>query len=123
MAQSDDLLAMLASETSRRSQTLIGGVQELARADDPDSALVESLRVEAHGLKGAALVVHQVRLAELAQRIETALTASREEGLIDVDLAARLVAASSALHEGAQAAAEGTTEPPTVSEALASLGD
>jgi chemotaxis protein histidine kinase CheA len=118
-----ELLDMLAAETNRRSAVIIGGVQELARSGVADPAKVEALRGEAHGLKGAASVVGQSRLAELAERIEVAFTARRDEGAIDIEMAARLVAATSALHEGAQAAAEGTTEPPAVGEALLSLRD
>jgi chemotaxis protein histidine kinase CheA len=98
-------------------------VEELARSGASDPAKVEALRGQAHGLKGAASVVGQSRLAELAARIEVVFTERRADGAIEIEMAARLVAATSALHEGAEAAAEGTTEPPAVGEALLSLSD
>jgi len=116
-----ELLDMLASETDRRSATIIEGVESLAQAGESAPERVEALRVEAHGLKGAALVVGQSRLAELALRIEDVLAARMDEGTIDVDLAAKLIPATSALHEGAEAAAERTSEPPSVGAALESL--
>jgi chemotaxis protein histidine kinase CheA len=116
-----ELLDMLATETNRRSATLINGLETLAESGDSSPDRIEVLRVEAHGLKGAALVVGQPRLAELALRIETILTTRMAPGTIDVDLAARLILATSALREGAQAAADGSEEPPSVATALDSL--
>jgi chemotaxis protein histidine kinase CheA len=121
MASQTELLDMLATETDRRSAAIIEGVEALAKAGESDPDRVESLRVEAHGLKGAALVVGQSRLAELALRIETILTTRLAHGTIDMDLAAKLVPATSALREGAQAAADGSKEPPSVGKALDSL--
>ncbi len=112
---------MLASETSRRSETLIAGVQELS-ASGPDPAKVEQLRVDAHGIKGAAMVVGQERLAELARLIEDALAARAESGEIESALATDIVGAVNALHEGTTAAASGAEEPPAVAESLKVLG-
>jgi HPt (histidine-containing phosphotransfer) domain-containing protein len=117
-----DLLDMLASETDRRSEAIIEGVQALCTSGKADAKRLEELRVEAHGLKGAALVVGQERLAELARFVEQALADCKKSGRIDPALAARVVAATSALHEGAQAAAEGVGEPSSVAESLAELG-
>ena len=39
---------MLASETDRRSKTLIKGVKKLSKSGDSDPDAVESLRVDAH---------------------------------------------------------------------------
>ena len=114
---------MLATETDRRSATLIEGVEALAESGESAPERVEVLRVEAHGLKGAALVVGQSRLAELALRIEAILTTRMAPGTIDMDLAAKLVPATSALREGAQAAADDADEPPSVEAALESLAD
>jgi len=116
-----ELLDMLATECDRRSVTIIEGVESLAESGDSAPERVEALRVEAHGLKGAALVVGQSRLAELALRIETILTTRIAPGTIDMDVAAKLVPATSALREGAQAAADDTEEPPSVASALDSL--
>ena len=46
-----DLLDMLASETDRRADTIIEGVEKLA-GSGANGPKVEALRVEAHGLKG-----------------------------------------------------------------------
>lgn len=114
---------MLATETKRRSTAIIEGLESLAQTGESAPERVEALRVEAHGLKGAALVVGQPRLAELALRIEVILTSRIGPGTIDVDLAAKLIPATNALNEGAEAAAEGTDEPPSVGTAVASLAD
>jgi HPt (histidine-containing phosphotransfer) domain-containing protein len=116
-----ELLDMLAAETDRRSAAIIEGVESLAQTGESAPERVEALRVEAHGLKGAALVVGQPRLAELAMRIEDLLAARMEAGTIDVGLAAKLIPATSALHEGAEAAADGSDEPPSVGTTLESL--
>jgi chemotaxis protein histidine kinase CheA len=122
MAQTE-LLDMLSAETDRRSAAITKGLEELSKSGDQDSDAVESLRVEAHGLKGAALVVGQQRLAELAMRMEELLTMRIGPGTIDGDLAAKLVPAAAALQEGARAAASGDEEPASVAAALDSLTD
>lgn len=117
-----ELLDMLATETDRRRKTLIKGVEKLAKSGKSDPGKVEELRVDAHGIKGAAMVVGQDRLAKLALKIEEALKASTDSGQIDSGLAAAIVGAVNALHEGARAAAEGADEPPSVEAALKGLG-
>ena len=117
MPQSE-LLDMLASETDRRCETIIKGVEGLAESDSSDADQFESLRVEAHGLKGAALVVGQPRLAELAQRIEAVFAERSGAGTISADLAADVITAARALHEGALAAAHDTDEPASVAQSL-----
>ena len=112
---------MLAAEASRRTPTIISGLEELAASGEKDGDRVEELRVEAHGLKGAALVVGQDRLADLARQIELFLAGCVEPGRIMPGAAAVLVAAASAFDEGAQAAAEGVPEPSSVGESLAAL--
>jgi HPt (histidine-containing phosphotransfer) domain-containing protein len=116
-----DLLDMLASETDRRCGAIVEGVEELTRSERADSKRVEALRVEAHGLKGAALVVGQDRLADLAREIELSFAECQPKGKISVPLSAKLIAATSALHEGAQAVAEGLDEPTAVANSLAAL--
>jgi chemotaxis protein histidine kinase CheA len=116
-----DLLDMLVAETDRRRETILKGVEDLAASGEADPARVEALRVEAHGIKGAAMVVGQDRLAELAMRIEKALAARSESGEIEPGMAASIVAAVSALHEGAEAAAEGIGEPSSVGKSLDAL--
>ena len=116
-----DLLDMLAAETNRRCATIVEGVEQLARSDTADPKRIETLRVEAHGLKGAALVVGQDRIADLAREIELTFAKCQPKGKISVPLSAKLIAATSALHEGAQAVAEELDEPPAVADALAAL--
>jgi chemotaxis protein histidine kinase CheA len=116
-----ELLTMLASEAERRGPTIITGIEQLATSGDKDSAQIEQLRVEAHGLKGAALVVGQSRLADLARLIEQFLAACVESGEVNPADAAAVVTATSAFTEGAQAAAEGVREPSSVGDSLAAL--
>jgi chemotaxis protein histidine kinase CheA len=117
----DELLTMLAAEAGRRTPTLIEGVEALAASEKKDSARVEELRVEAHGLKGAALVVGQERLADLAKEIEQFLAGCVDTGMIAPAAAAALIAGASAFNEGAEAAADGVGEPSSVGESLAAL--
>ena len=113
---------MLASETSRRSEALIAGVQELSASGQPDPERVEQLRIDAHGIKGAAMVVGQERLAELARLIEDALAARADSGQLEEAVATNIVGAANALHEGTVAAAKGADEPPVVEDSLKALG-
>jgi HPt (histidine-containing phosphotransfer) domain-containing protein len=119
----DELLRMLAAEAGRRTPPLIEGLEALAASGEKDSARVEELRIEAHGLKGAALVVGQDRLANLAKEIEQFLAGCVDTGRIKPGAAAALIAGASAFNEGAQAAAEGVSEPSSVGESLAALAD
>jgi HPt (histidine-containing phosphotransfer) domain-containing protein len=112
---------MLAAEAERRSPTIIDGLEALAASGEKDPNRIEKLRVEAHGLKGAALVVEQDRLADLARKIELHLAGSVEKGRIKPGPAADLIAAASAFNEGAQAASEGVGEPSSVGESLQAL--
>ncbi|MGH2982731.1 MAG: Hpt domain-containing protein [Solirubrobacterales bacterium] len=117
-----DLLDMLASETDRRAGTIIKGVEKLAGSGKADPARVEELRVEAHGLKGAAMVVGLSRLGKLAERLEHFFAERTDSGRIEPKEAATAVAAVSSLDEAAKAAAEGGPEPPSVAESLGRLG-
>jgi chemotaxis protein histidine kinase CheA len=117
----EELLSMLAAEAGRRAPTIIEGLEALATSGEKDPDRIEQLRVEAHGLKGAALVVGQDRLAELAKGIEQFLAGCVDTGRIKPGAAAALVAGASAFNEGAQAAAEGVGEPSSVGESLAAL--
>jgi chemotaxis protein histidine kinase CheA len=116
-----ELLTMLASEAERRTPKIITGIEKLAASGACDPDHVEALRVEAHGLKGAALVVGQERLADLADGIEQFLRACVESGRITPAAAGAVVTATSAFAEGAQAAAEGVGEPSSVGESLEAL--
>jgi chemotaxis protein histidine kinase CheA len=116
-----DLLDMLASETDRRAAAIIEGVEELAGSGRSDSARVEELRVDAHGLKGAAMVVGQSRLGELAEQVERFFAERIDSGRIEPREAATVIAAVSSLDEAAKAVAEGGPEPPSVTESLRRL--
>jgi chemotaxis protein histidine kinase CheA len=116
-----ELLDMLAAETTRRSEAIIEGAKGLAASGESDPGAVEALRVEVHGLKGAAMVVGESRLAELALSLERLLSDQKESGVIDPSMAATVVAATAALRGGAEAAAEELDEPPVVGEWLAKL--
>ena len=74
-----------------------------------------------HGLKGAALVVGQPRLAELGEKLEIALVQRQGPGTIDPELAATLTAGVEALRDGARAVAAGEDEPPAVGDAIEAL--
>ena len=113
---------MLSSEGDRRLPAIRQGLDHLVHSADPDPSAVERLRVEVHGLRGAAMVIGESRLAELADRIERAIAERIEPGTIDSPLAARLTAAVDALGEGVVAAAQGDPEPPSLAESLGSLG-
>jgi chemotaxis protein histidine kinase CheA len=117
----DELLTMLAAEAERRSPTIIAGVEALAASGDKDPDRIEQLRVEAHGLKGAALVVGQERLADLARKMEQFLADSVKTGRIKPGPAAAVISAASAFNEGAHAAAEGVGEPSSVGDSLQAL--
>lgn len=112
---------MLAAEAERRGPTIITGIEDLAASGDKDPDRIETLRVEAHGLKGAALVVGQERLADLARLIEQYLAGCIDSGRINPTNAAAVVTATSAFTEGAQAAAEGVREPSSVGDSLDAL--
>lgn len=118
----DELLDMLAAETDRRGEAITSGLKALNNSGGGDPARVEALRVEAHGLKGAALVVGQERLAQLARLMEDAFADRIDSGEIEPEVVAAILTATGALHEGAQAAAAGAGEPPVVGEALSALG-
>jgi chemotaxis protein histidine kinase CheA len=116
-----ELLSMLSAEAERRAPMIIGGIEDLAASGKKDSDRIEALRVEAHGLKGAALVVGQGRLADLARLIEDFLAGCVDSGRINPGRAATVITATSAFTEGAQAAAEGVGEPSSVRDSLEAL--
>ena len=116
-----EILDMLAVEADRRVPTIIKGLRDLSASGDKDPQRIEELRVDAHGLKGAAMVVGERRLAELGERVEVADVQRIGPGTIQPTLATRMVAAISAFRDGAKAAAAEKTEPPSVDAALSEL--
>jgi chemotaxis protein histidine kinase CheA len=119
----DELLQMLAAEADRRVPPFREGLERIAGAPEPDRDAVEALRVEIHGLKGAALVIGQDHLGALARRAEDAIAARLGAGTIGEDLAQKLGDAADAFGEGARAAAAGEPPPPSVAAARAALPD
>lgn len=81
----------------------------------------ETLRAEAHALKGTASVVGLQRLAELAGLMESDLKDAVKNASIKENRARQIAEAAQALADGAQAASEGRDEPPDVGRSLAQL--
>ena len=67
----------------------------------------ETMRAEAHALKGTAGVVGLRRLAELAGLMESDLAEAKKTGVIRGGRTHQIADAAKALAEGAQAAADG----------------
>lgn len=112
---------MLAAEAERRLGPITDDLNRISTAPEPDHGAVEDLRVEVHGLKGAAMMIGEQHLASLAHRTEAAIAARTGAGTIDDALAARIRDACDAFLEGARAAAAGDPEPPSVARAEAAL--
>src|SRR5262245_36578139 len=108
---------MLAREADRRVPEVTKGLEELEGSSAPDPDAIEELRVEIHGLKGAAMVIGEERLGLLAASTEELLAARTRSGTIDAGLNSRLTAAVEAFHDGARAAAAGEPEPASVAQA------
>jgi chemotaxis protein histidine kinase CheA len=117
----DELLEMLAAEAKRRTPPVKKSLKKLAKASKPDPDAVEELRVEVHGLKGAALVLGQNHLGRLADRAEQLLAAAARDGTVDPELAAKLSEAMDAFEAGAAAASRGEPEPASVPDSLVAL--
>ena len=121
MDEGGELLGMFARETDRRVGVILEDCVAVSSAASPSTELAESVRAEAHSLRGAAGVIGQERLAELAEAIERAVAPRTESGGLDAILADDVAAAARALREGAIAAAQDAPEPASVEEGLAAL--
>ena len=108
------LLESFAEEARRRCDVIAAGLA--TETDD-----FETLRVEAHALKGTAGAVGLRRLAELAGLMESDLAEAKQTGVIRGGRGHQIADAAKALSEGAAAAAEGKEEPPDVGRSLAQL--
>lgn len=113
-APDPELLKSFAEEARRRCDVIAAGLA--TETDD-----FETLRVEAHALKGAAGAVGLRRLAELAGLMESDLDEAKQTGVIRGGRSHQIADAAKALCEGAVAAAEGQEEPPDVGRSLAQL--
>ncbi|HXV04941.1 MAG TPA: Hpt domain-containing protein [Solirubrobacterales bacterium] len=108
------LLESFAQEARRRCDVIAAGLA--TETDD-----FETLRVEAHALKGTAGAVGLRRLAELAGLMESDLAEAKQTGVIRGGRSHQIADAAKAISEGAAAAAEGKEEPPDVGRSLAQL--
>jgi chemotaxis protein histidine kinase CheA len=111
---------LFADETARRAEVVIEGCELVADDAVHTPELLDSMRAEAHAIKGAAAVIGQSRLAELAGRIEVLLAERRGSGLLEPRLAVRIAAATRTLEEASVALAEQRKEP-DVGAAIESL--
>lgn len=109
-----ELLESFATEAKRRCDVLAAGLAT-------ETSDFETMRAEAHALKGTAAVVGLRRLAELAGLMESDLAEAKTTGTIRGGRAHQVADAAKALAEGAVAAAEGKEEPPDVGRSLAQL--
>jgi HPt (histidine-containing phosphotransfer) domain-containing protein len=108
------LVESFAQEARRRCDVISAGL-------DTGTTDFETLRAEAHALRGTAAVVGLQRLAELAGLMESDLKEATKSGMLRPARAQQISDASKALADGAAAAAEGNEEPPDVGRSLAQL--
>lgn len=109
-----ELLASFADEAKRRCDVIAAGLA--TETND-----FETMRMEAHALRGAAAVVGLRRLAELAGLMESDLDEAKKTGTIRGGRTHQIADAAKAIAEGAAAAAKGEEEPPDVGRSLAQL--
>ncbi len=108
------LLKAFAEEAKRRCDVITAGLA--TESDD-----YETLRAEAHALRGTAGAVGLRRLAELAGLMESDLDEAKTTGVLRGGRSDQIADAAKALAEGAAAAADGKEEPPDVGRSLAQL--
>jgi len=113
-APDPELLKKFADEAKRRCDVIAAGLA--TETED-----FETLRVEAHALKGTAGAVGLRRLAELAGLMESDLAEAKKTGELRGGRSHQIADAAKAISDGAGAAAEGKDEPPDVGRSLAQL--
>ena len=113
-APSQELLDSFADEARRRCDVIAAGLAT-------ETTDFETMRNEAHALKGAAAVLGLRRLSELAGLMESDLAEAKKTGVIRGGRSHQIADAAKALAEGAGAAATGEEEPPDVGRSLAQL--
>jgi HPt (histidine-containing phosphotransfer) domain-containing protein len=113
-ATEEELLQSFAEEAKRRCDVISAG---LATGSND----FETMRAEAHALKGTASVVGLRRLAELAGLMESDLAEAKKTSTIRGGRDHQIADAAKALAEGAAAASRGEEEPPDVGRSLAQL--
>jgi HPt (histidine-containing phosphotransfer) domain-containing protein len=109
-----ELLASFAEEARRRCDVIAAGLAT-------ETTDFETMRIEAHALRGAAGVVGLRRLAELAGLMESDLAEAKKTGTIRGGRSHQIADAAKALADGAAAASKGEEEPPDVGRSLAQL--
>jgi HPt (histidine-containing phosphotransfer) domain-containing protein len=109
-----ELLASFAEEAKRRCDVITAGLAT-------ETTDFETMRLEAHALRGAAGAVGLRRLAELAGLMESDLDEAKKTGTVRGGRGHQIADAAKALAEGAAAAANGEEEPPDVGRSLAQL--
>ena len=114
VASKEELRASFAEEARRRCDVIAAGLAT-------ETTDFETMRAEAHALRGTAGVVGLRRLAELAGLMESDLAEAKTTGVIRGGRAHQIADAAKALAEGAAAAAKGEEEPPDVGRSLAQL--
>jgi HPt (histidine-containing phosphotransfer) domain-containing protein len=118
-----ELLVSLVDEGRRREGRIADGAQRATAGEPGDDARVplEEIRAEAHALKGAAAVVGQTRLFELARALEDLLVDAIAGGSLSERRAEAIANAAHAFVEGAEASADGAGEPESVSDSIDQL--
>jgi HPt (histidine-containing phosphotransfer) domain-containing protein len=118
-----ELLVSLVDEGRRREGRLADGAQRAIDAGSGDDvrAALEEIRAEAHALKGAAAVVGQTRLFELARALEDLILDAIAAGSLSQRRAAAIADAAHAFVEGAVASADGASEPESVRHSIDNL--
>ena len=109
-----ELLDSFAAEARRRCDVIAAGLAT-------ETSDFETMRAEAHALKGTAAVVRLRRLAELAGLMESDLAEAAKTGQLRDNRIQQISDAAKALAEGAEAAAAGNEEPADVGRSLAQL--
>jgi chemotaxis protein histidine kinase CheA len=120
MAPDADLLQSFAREARGRTEAIVEAMRSVEDGSSPALDTLESLRGEAHTLKGTAAVLDLDRLSELAGSMEAAIRASADAREIEPDVAAWLERAAIAFREGVEAVADSGPEPAAVGDAIAS---
>lgn len=109
-----ELLEAFAQEARRRADVITAGLET-------DTDDFESLRAEAHALKGTAAVLGLRRLAELGGLMESDLADAAKAGELRPARGKQIADAAEAMADGARAAANGDEEPPDVGRSLSQL--
>ncbi len=120
MRRADDagLLDAFAREARGRTEAIAEAMRSVEAGSSPSLDTLESLRREAHTLRGTAAVLELPRISELASLMETTIRSASSDQEIHPDRAAWLERAALALREGAEAAADDAPEPPSLAEAI-----